>query len=85
MGFLVLLLFLNGGLFAEELEDLKECRMVSGKPGLCVPIRYIQCPASSLVYVLPMSDFDSIAISIGVSMSVIICINKSTPGDAAPL
>jgi len=41
MGFLVLLLFLNGGgLFAaEELEDLKECRMVSGKPGLCVPIR----------------------------------------------
>ena len=40
MGFFVLLLFLNiGGLFVEGLEDLKECRMVSGKPGLCVPIR----------------------------------------------
>ena len=37
--FLLLLLFLNGGLFVEGLEDLKECRMVSGKPGLCVPIR----------------------------------------------
>jgi len=45
MGFLVPLLFLNVvGLFVENvfvdgLEDLKECRMVSGKPGLCVPIR----------------------------------------------
>ena len=39
MGFFVLLLFLNGGLFVDGLEDLKECRMVSGKPGLCVPIR----------------------------------------------
>jgi len=39
MGFFVLLLLLNGGLFVDGLEDLKECRMVSGKPGLCVPIR----------------------------------------------
>ena len=49
MGFLVPLLFLNvvgffgdgGLLFVDGLEDLKECRMVSGKPGLCVPIRWM--------------------------------------------
>ena len=39
---LLLPFLILGGLDAAGLEDLKECRMVSGKPGLCVPIRFLQ-------------------------------------------
>ena len=39
---LLLPFLMIGGLNAAGLEDLKECRMVSGKPGLCVPIRFLQ-------------------------------------------